>query len=581
MTKKFLYTVFAFVLVFAVACRKDSTVVDTTIEPTPPIVTVETSVLGLVLDLDGNALEGALLTLGNQQTNSDENGYFKLSGLTDSDNAIIKVEMAGYFDAWHAFQPFKEDIAQTKIRLTPRSNSSNISANDGGEVQFENAKVDFQAGSFVDESGNPYTGNVAVYATYLDPSDPGLHEIMPGNLTAFDTNNRLRLLETFGMINVELEGENGQKLQINKAATIELPIPASFLNRAPATIPLWFFDTEKARWVEEGSATLQGGKYIGLVEHFTFWNCDVPNDYIQLDGQAYITEQSASLTVCITNISTGDQRCTPTSANGGYFEGKVPSNTELLLEIYSECNDLVFSTNIGPFSDDVTVGPYQLNVSQAWAFVEGIVTDCDGNPVTNGYVLGFWANGQSQIFNLANDGSFSKYINTCDATEITLKAVDVNNHKSGDPIIFPLITNTDVGTLEACVNDIVEGVFINYGGNTYSMTGSTITSPLAGTASEITEFSIGDDQGGGNKILYRFTILDWSGLPNSTYAFSYSTTVFGTPNNIFEFDGGDIVLTESGQLPGDFVTFDITDVTVTLNGTTYPGGSIQIVGIIQ
>ena len=390
MTKKFLYPLFAFLLIFASACRKDSVVTDVKMEPNPPIITIETSVLGLVADLDGNALEGAILTLGNTQTTSDENGYFKLTGLADSDNAIIKVEMAGYFDAWHAFEPFKEDIAQTNIRLTPRSNPLNINANDGGDIQFENAKVSFEPNSFVDENGNAYNGNVSIYTAYLDPTDPQLHTFMPGNLTAFDADNRLQLLETFGMINVELEGDAGQKLQINQPATIEMPIPSSILNRAPATIPLWYFNTEKGRWAEEGSATLQGGKYIGTVSHFTFWNCDVPANYIELSGQAYLGESGASLTVCITNLSNGDSRCTYTSANDGYFGGKVPSGEALLLEIKSQCGDVIFSENIGPFNDDTTVGPYQLNAAQSWALVHGNVIDCDGNPVTEGYVYGWW-----------------------------------------------------------------------------------------------------------------------------------------------------------------------------------------------
>ncbi|MEZ4957986.1 MAG: carboxypeptidase-like regulatory domain-containing protein [Saprospiraceae bacterium] len=583
MTKKILFSLFAFTLLLAVACRKDSIITETTMEPTPPVITVETSVIGLVTDLDGNALEGAHLTLGNSQTTSDENGYFKLSGLTDSDNAIVKVEMNGYFDAWHAFQPFEEDIAQTTVRLTPRSNPLNINADNGGEIQFENAKVSFAAGSFVDESGNAYSGNVSVFTAYLDPTDPELHTFMPGNLTAFDANNRLQLLETFGMINVELEGDAGQKLQINHPAKIEMAIPSTILNRAPATIPLWYFDTEKARWVEEGSATLQNGNYVGTVTHFTFWNCDVPNDFIQLDGQAYFGELSAALLVCVTNQENGEKRCTQTSANNGYFSGAVPPNTTFLLEIFSTCGDLVYSTNIGPFTDDATVGPFLINPTQTtWAYVHGNVIDCDGNAVTDGYVYAKLPNNPSEIFQLNPDGSFAKYINTCNATEITLKAYDIANYKFGDPTVFALTFNTDVGELEACVNDIVDGVTIQYGGNTLVMLGATITDVPSGGQNSVYQFTVTDDQGNGNKVIYVITILDWTGQPNSTFSVATQSTVFGSPTNILNSIGNEnIVLQEFGTMPGEFIRFDITDVNVDIGGVNYPNSSIEIVGLIE
>ena len=584
MTKYILYPLFVIALIFASACRKDSIITDTSMESTPPIITVETTVLGLVTDLDGNVLEGALLTLGTSQINSDENGYFKLSGLTDLDNAIVKVEMAGYFDTWHAFQPFDGDIAQTKIRLTPRTNPLNVSSMNGGEVQFDNAKVTFEAESFIDGSGNPYSGEVSVFTAYLDPTDPDLHTFMPGNLTAFDANNRLQLLETFGMINVELEGEAGQKLQITQPATIEMTIPASILNKAPASIPLWYFDTDRARWVEEGSATLQNGKYVGTVTHFSFWNCDVPNDYINLSGQASLGEAGSSLLVCITNLSNDDRRCTYTSANDGFFGGQVPSGETLLLEIFSDCGDPIYSENIGPFNDDVTVGPYVLNPAQTWALVQGNVINCNGSPVTQGYVVGSWENSQGEIFGLNTSGEFSKYINTCGADEITLKAVDAENLKSGDPMTFQLTTNLDVGTLEACENDITTGVFYNYAGNTHIVPNAIINNVPSSPLDSFSLFEIVayDDQGGGNRVIYNWTIIDWTG--QGDFAYGVDETIVGSATSDISVGGGifgDISLVEHGQQPGEFVIFEIVNVTVTANGIDYPDSNVQIVALIE
>ena len=187
-------------------------------------------------------------------------------------------------------------------------------------------------------------------------------------------------------------------------------------------------------------------------------------------------------------------------------------------------------------------------------------------------------NGQNGHFNVDASGSFSKYINTCNATEITLKAVDVNNLKSGDPADFTLATNTDVGTMEACTNAVVDGVFIQFGANTYAITGTTLTNPPIGGAGTAYQFTVVDDQGSGNKILYSFTIVDWG---SSVFGYAYEKTIIGTPATEFDFGGGDIALTELGTQPGELVIFDITNVNVKLNGNDNPDGSIQIIGTIQ
>lgn len=583
MTKKFAFSLFALLLIFAVACRKDDVITDVTMEEPPPVITIQTSVLGLVTDLDGNAIEGATLTMGSSQTTSDENGYFGLNGAVDSKNAIIKVEMFGYFDSWHSFHPFEDDLAKTQIRLTPRNNPMNVSANDGGEISFENVKINFHPGSFVDEGGNTYSGNVSVFAKYLDPTDPNLNEIMPGNLTAFNATGGLRLLQTFGMVNVELEGESGQKLQINKPATLEMPVPASILTNAPNEIPLWYFDTEKERWQEEGNATLEGGKYIGTVEHFTFWNCDVPMSFVNITGQVLVGSQTPVMTVCLTRLDNNDQRCTKTSTTKGLFGGKVPKNQEFLLEIISPCGDVVFSTNVGPFTDDEFIGPFTVTFNQAVSLVHGTVTDCDGNAVSAGYVLANWGTDHSEIFNLNPNGTFSQSVFQCGASDITLTGVDLGNLKKGDPQVFAMSSDVDAGTLEACVNDVEQGMTIEYGGNIYVIPDVTIQSPVpTGSSGDAYQMLASDNQGNGNKILYEVTVIDWTGQPNSEFAMAYAKTIIGAPDVEYDFTTGDIQLLELGQNPGEFVIFEITDIGVSVDGgISYTNGTINITALIQ
>ena len=135
------------------------------------------------------------------------------------------------------------------------------------------AKVTFD-GNFKTETGQAYSGVVSVIMKHLDPSDATTVDKMPGMLLAQNSNGEERVLESYGMMNIELRGAASQKLQLSTTAQIEMPISTSQLASAPATIPLWHFDETLGYWKEEGSATKQGTKYIGTVSHFSWWNCD-------------------------------------------------------------------------------------------------------------------------------------------------------------------------------------------------------------------------------------------------------------------------------------------------------------------
>ena len=195
----------AFLLV--VACRKDNSITDTQITAPGPIITILSQVSGLVTDRQGTALPEATVWLGNNSSTTDENGYFSISGYANEEGAILKVELMGYFTNFHAVRPFEGETARTTIQLTERSAPAQITTTSGGAITVNGGgKVTFASNSFVDSEGNPYSGTVNIYSTYIDPTMPDLEQVMPGDLRALNVANEPRLLESFGMINVELEG---------------------------------------------------------------------------------------------------------------------------------------------------------------------------------------------------------------------------------------------------------------------------------------------------------------------------------------------------------------------------------------
>ncbi len=255
---------------------------------------------------------------------------------------------------------------------------------------------------------------------------------MPGSLMAQNSSGAQRILETYGMLNVELQDASGNKLQVVNPTALEMPISASQLATAPATIPLWYFDETLGYWKEEGSATKVGNKYVGIVNHFSWWNFDLPFPMVSLGitvmflNQAPIADVRVDL---IRNSQVGSSTVAGYTNAAGQVSGFVPANETLTINIYSSnptcSNQVVYTQQIGPFSSDTILPTIVVPTSTTnTTVVQGTLTNCENVNVTNGYV---WLQTASQfLFTQVTDGSFNFSVLTCSAaaTSFTLQGLD-------------------------------------------------------------------------------------------------------------------------------------------------------------
>lgn len=588
---------FLIILSFA-SCRKDSITTDLTPIPNEPTINIETTLNGFITGRNGEAIPNAAVSILNSATQTNELGFFEITGLVNEKFAVIKVEKSGYFNQFETLIPSKNSINRTRIQLTEKGSPETISSNAGGQISIsQNSSVDFQANSFVDEQGNVYNGNVNIYSFYIDPTDPDIDQFMPGNMMARNTENDLRILESFGMINVELEGDAGQKLNINKSATLTVEVPNSIANNAPTEIPLWHFDEEKGLWMEEGNATLQNGKYVGDVEHFTFWNCDVPRTLTVIQGHVISSSEDLPIfKVTVTNLD-DNTFATSYTDNNGYFGGGVPMNVPLLLEIFDLCGDLVFSDNIGPFSTPAeNLGDFNITSSLNIITISGTLIDCDGNPISNGQIIitGGFINQQATV---NSDGTFTATTTTCGNNEVSITGIDYDNTTIGASQIFTVSSNMNVGDLVVC-GTLTDGVFIFFDGATKYFPNCTVTiTPSPAPSTTITyDFQFKDIVSNGTEINYFFNFDDFNGdLTNPNFdLFSF----FTLPDPYVPFTGhvGHLessstfeLLTEATN-PGELMTFKFDNMLMDerihlANGdisvTTFPASSIILTGVLQ
>jgi len=407
---------------------------------------------GKVTDENDNPLDGAQVKIGDDMTTTDANGFFVIRDASVYEKfAYITVEKPGYIKASRSMVPKAgmndadiKAMAEELVGIVASGSDGESSLSDGTTVKFD--------GAFKDENGNTYSGNVSVYMHHLSPSDTDIDRTMPGMLYAQNANNEERILETYGMVNVELRGSGGEKLNIadGHTATIEIPIDASQPN-APNTIELWHFDEEKGYWIEDGTATKIGNKYVGEVSHFSWWNCDAQFPTVTLCMNIEDVNGNPIYGVVVEFFRSGAINPGTGITNGnGEICGLIPANETLNMVVKNPCGDQVYTSTIGPFSTDSDIGTTAIPAIST-STVSGTVLDCNNNPVTDGYVrLGFGSNNEL-TYTLTN-GTFSFTTAECNSlSNFTLEGIDYAGFETSGVINYTFTApETNVGSIVAC-----------------------------------------------------------------------------------------------------------------------------------
>ncbi len=421
--------------------------------------------LGTVIDKNHIPIEGVTITIGNETATTDSNGVFILNSATVNERfGYIKAKKTGYIHGSRSVVPSNGTnkvtimlLEATVIGSVSSGSSGTVTSNDGSSVSFD--------GNFIKEDGSAYSGSVDVIMHHLDPSDDDMAIQMPGMLYAENENGAERMLQTLGMLAVELRGSSGEDLNLPEGSTseIKIPVDASLMGMAPATIPLWYFDEANGYWKEEGVATLQGDMYVGTVAHFSFWNCDIPAEAITLCVNASDEDNNtlANLFVSITSTTFGTTYGY-TNENGEVC-GYVPSGETLELNVYSYdfCeNSALVTQTIGPFTSDSTISvivPDNTDIIEET--IIGTFSTCSGDAVTDGYVQLTYGN--QTFIDAVSDGTFEINLLRCNENNtFSIKGSDYVNLQTTDSINYTFTTPlTDIGTISAC-NTVTE--FVQY-----------------------------------------------------------------------------------------------------------------------
>lgn len=440
----------------------------------PTVTPITGSVDGFITDENGDAIEGATVKLGNASTTTNEDGHFDFLNIgMNKAGTIIQVTHTGYFDGSRRFIPTGTGVDRVRVQLLQLVFDQSVNGAAGGDVIIPgaNGTVAFPSNSIVDANGDTYTGMVDVAVKYLDPTAAITNEQMPGDLFGVTEELEERMLSTFGMIAVELVDANGNSLNMGQStpATITMPVPASILGRAPATIPLWSYNEDFGVWVEEGEATLINGEYVGQVAHFSWWNCDIPAEYatLTLDLVDQTGSPLSNFIVFLTSTTYGTTQGMTNSL--GEVSGIIPAGEQLLLEVkISGCSTVLHSQNIGPFTNPSNTISVSASLPSSLTTTIAGSAACNGSPITNFMMKIDDGTRTEYIYDLSTNFSVNR-VNCAPGAALTITLIDLTSVEESLPISGTSGTTINLGTVDACQNTLSEFITLTLLGTTHTL----------------------------------------------------------------------------------------------------------------
>lgn len=109
--------------------------------------------------------------------------------------------------------------------------------------------------SFIDSSGNRYTGIVKASVNLFDPRDIRSISVAPGSFEFTDEEGMVQNLQTFGVIVMDLIDESGNKL--NVAGNVTIKVDAGLVETEnPADVKLWGLNDVTGLWEEVGAMVM-------------------------------------------------------------------------------------------------------------------------------------------------------------------------------------------------------------------------------------------------------------------------------------------------------------------------------------
>ncbi|WP_165813959.1 PKD domain-containing protein [Terrimonas sp.] len=425
---------------------------------------ITANISGKVWDEEGLPVNEAVITVGSITTQTNELGSFSLSNVKIMErNGFIRIEKEGYFKGLKTVNIDAGRENNIEVKLQKRTLTATFNAPAGATVAVDDgSQIIFDADAIIkDADKSAYSGVVKVYAKYINPTAKDFLQIMPGNLVGFTAKNEEVRLISFGMLNVELEGESGEKLQLaeGKPATISAEIPEQLLSQATSSIPLWYMDENSGPWKEEGFATKEGNRFTGKVSHFSFWNYDYYAGLPLYKIKArFVDKNNAPVAYKKFTISTNGVRHQEDFTDSTGSINFMGSRDSMIIKIWvNPCNSNIPVFKVGPFSNDTDLGNLMVDDTSSTNILKGKLAVCDSRVLQNDGLL-YLYEGTRFLQSTRIDSSGKFIVIEGEVCLTNIPSINFRFYNSrfavlkDTTMIFPKGT-TDIGSIQSCMQN--------------------------------------------------------------------------------------------------------------------------------
>ena len=439
---------------FFSGCKKDKKETPTPTNPTTTSVTLT----GNVIDVNNTPLSGVTVKVGTTTTTTNSDGSFYLSNVTvPISRFVVEFSSSGFFTLVRSAVPTPSEKYDLEVGLISETDvtyagSTSFASNTTGNLTMGNGCIiDFPANAFITSTGSAFSGTVYVKAAYLDPTMNNYPMfVFGGDLYGKDSTGTEVMINPYAGLNVIIT-DGANKLQLdtihNVKADVQFNIPNTLLTSAPNTIELFDFDENAGMAYANGTATKTGGKYMGQVQHFSFWNCaEFHPGKALISG--YVTDASGS------PIPGMPVRVGHTFAKtdiDGYYKKIVPTGVPITVKIFpSYLSSVITPQNISSLTDGGSATNVNFSIP-GLKKVTGKIVNCAGNPVQAKVFLGWYSN---IAYNNVHTSCFTKTDGTFTLfMENSISAAVIHVWGNGSDVanyIYPSTNPFDAGNIKIC-----------------------------------------------------------------------------------------------------------------------------------
>jgi len=146
----------------------------------------------------------------------------------------------------------------------------------------------------------------------------------------------------------------------------------------------------------------------------------------------------------------------------GLVGGMVPADEVLTISLYSQCNTILYTQNIGPFAENTeTTENIEVEIpSSNSSVITGAVTDCEGAIAENSLILIESDGVPIEYIYTDEDGTFNSTVLFCESTSLaSLMAIDLTNAVQSASVVLAIDSDNTVGEISACETVIEENFF--------------------------------------------------------------------------------------------------------------------------